>query len=635
MGVNPEAARAAEDVETLSHYEQLRASAELLLGGSGFSIRIDRQLPAVMAFSHAGREVLVNPERMKEKGMNDAERRFVFGHEIAHFVQLCADPDAYLGTFDRATERAEKAAAADQERVRQSWNRFYNVFLDIHDNAIVERRSPWMQRMSAETNPRMTLYANKFTVADLRGRAKTEQFLFSILRKAMLGPDAAVHVDDDVERAVGAPYSYLGRKHDTFYDFVRTKFFDPTADLGVLLSALERTAAPLFDAFLQMDLRNRKNLEDVENPDLNGEGIDEEGARKAAKEVKDARATGSAKAGKSADNRFTEASVREGFTPEQARTMLEIRNAADGACQDFIEVWGMFLHASQETRAVETGGYRTGYAPDVDSIVRALPRLQTEPDSLRPFLRRTEEPEREIVTPKRIELYLAIDQSGSMDKEKRRRTQEAAYALAMSLVQFQRNMAVWTQEDGQMPVDINVRIIGFGDKTSELLFRAEDEKRDGTLRAEAGGTVETRLWKAILAMSENLGGTQDAPALRDIADELSAADRAMGLEDRIAVVLEITDGETQTEAESTLLVDRINREPGTFARALQIPGLLSADTPPPKHDENDPPALPPAPTGTFQRVWRKNGVQLGSVNQLRTVALRTLADALQGRERES
>jgi len=168
---------------------RLRADGELILGASGFGLRIDRDLPAVMAFSHESRTVIINPGRIEDKGFSPSEFRYVFGHEIAHFVQMAQDPDTYLRTFAIAKERAVKQPEDIKDLVQSAWDRFFNIFLDIQDNSIVDRRSLWTHDFGEDRHPRATLYREKATQEDMSGGPKTEQFLFAILRKVMV-PDA-------------------------------------------------------------------------------------------------------------------------------------------------------------------------------------------------------------------------------------------------------------------------------------------------------------------------------------------------------------------------------------------------------------------------------------------------------------
>jgi hypothetical protein len=630
-----------KNTEVLAFYEQLRVDGELILGGSGFNLRLDRSLPAVMAFAHETRTVLINPDAIELKGLNAAEKRYVFGHEIAHFVQMARDPDSYLHTFELAEERASQAPEEMQDHVKRAWGRFYNVFLDINDNAIVDRRSMWTQRLSDTKHPRDSLYRHKMTQENMSGGAKAEQFLFGVLRRAMLGPEAALTLDPDVQQELEKPYTYLGRRYASFFDFARRKFFDPELSPATLLSALERTACPLFERFLQDDLASGKIKEPLKQPvDLEGNDLDAEQAKKIVKGIKEANKSGKERAQDKATADFKERMAGRGFSAAQIKRMLEIQERTNDVYQTIVDFWGLFLQVAKVAELVEQKGFRSGHQVEVDEFIRQIPQLETQPDQLKLFSRRFIEPMQESFRPKSIELHLVLDLSGSMDTDKRKATQEAAYALARSLIQFRRNQHALAQESDPL-MEINLNLIGFGSSHQELFERFPDETTSGTVRDEDTSELDIRLWRAILAIgSKDLGGTVDAPALQAVEKEVSRPDRAEARErgDRVAVLFEITDGETETVGDSASVVTKLNKMPGVYARGIQIPGLLHADASPlPRRGAGDEEFRPPEvvnPSGAFEAVWGNQGRRLDRLEQLRPILLQLLFEALKQRAEE-
>ncbi|MCR4314268.1 MAG: hypothetical protein NUV84_03410, partial [Candidatus Uhrbacteria bacterium] len=323
-------------------FERLRADGEILLGGSGFHIAFDSNIPAVMVFAHETRTVLINPEKILEKGLNEREMRYLFGHEIAHFVQLVSDPDTYMRTFELQEEKARSVPKKDRKKVEQMWGRFYNVFLDIHDNAIGDRRGVWAQKSRPGEHPRETLYS-KFAPENLSGSPKTEQFLFGVLRRAMLGTEASLVIDADVKEVLEKPFMYLGRSYPNFFDFARKKFFDAELPLSTFLSVLERSAAPLFERFLQQDLA-AGILDKATRPvDLDGSDMDPKAGKEMVRGVKKVKASPADKAAAKEAENFVEKMGGKGFSEAQIRRMLEIRERANEVYGSLVDLWQVFL----------------------------------------------------------------------------------------------------------------------------------------------------------------------------------------------------------------------------------------------------------------------------------------------------
>ncbi len=631
--------QAREDREARAEYQQYFVDGQLLLGGSGFGLEINRSLPAVMAFDHKRRMVLVNPEKIDGKELSPEEKRYVFSHEIAHFVQLTQDPDTYLRTFDLAEEKAKSAPLQYSAQTRQVWGRFYNVFLDVHDNATVDRRSMWTQQSGDGEHPRESIYKEKFTQEDMSGGPKTEQFLFGVLRRAMLGSEAPLILDTDVSEVLDAPFTYLGKTYDSFYQFAQKKFYNAELPLSVLVSSLERSAAPLFEKFVQMD-QESGDIEKATRPvDMDGEDMDVDQMKDLIKQVKESKAPSSEKAAKKERGDFSEKMKGQGFSDGEISRMLEIREKANEVYRSLVDLWGVFIQSTFTTEMVEDTKHRSGHAPDVDQFIRQFPDYVSQPDKLRIFLKRFMSPEVESETPKLIELQLVLDLSGSMDKEKRHAVQEAAYSLSKSLLQFKRDKEMLSGDLGSN-TDINLRFVGFGSSTQDLFERTSNELAEGVLNDEDSEDLDARLWRAILNIeSVDLGGTEDALALQQVHEEVTGHDRNETYKegDRVSVVMEITDGDTSTQSASRQIVDELYALPGVYPRAIQIPGGLLPDFIDPKGDDGRqggrsqmlPEFLPP--TAAFENVWVDRGVRLDDVQQLRVAMMKLVFDALRKR----
>lgn len=636
--ISADAVRRAEaDREHLDFFRRLTTDGNIILGTLGFGIRISRETQT-LAFDHKTQHVLINPEFIERKRLSESEKRYVFGHEIAHFVQLVQNPDVYLETFEDAARRSE--AEEDEgvrDYVRKAWDRFYNVFLDVHDNAIVDARSMWTQSLSPAEHPRHTLY-EKFE-GDLRGQSRTEQFNFAVLKYAMTGK--MPEVDDDVAAVLSSPFKYAGRTYADIPEFVKEGFFDPSLTLGVWMSKLRRTMVPVYERLLRDDLAEG-DLKPPDTPiELSEEGLDWDAAKRTADSVKRAKESAQTRAQRAGNEHYEEQLAARGFSEREITEMQGIRERTMGIYPTAVDLWDAFLRQDVLYDVVQQSGYRTGENFDVDAFVRELPTLLTRPDDARFMERSTYEQVAEHERPKRLELHLILDLSGSMDAEKRRAVQDVSYSLMRSLLQYRTNKNMYSERD-EAPLRVNIREIGFGSTTQDLLVRREDEIAARSTLEDDSGDVEARLARGILNISStDLGGTADAPALESVVDDIGTPDITEALEqdDAAVVVIEITDGETQTAPASALAVRALNAKPNVFARAIQIPGPLFADQPRvPEAGAHGEPRMPETveSTGTFESVWGKYGEKLESLGDLKSVLLRILFAALfEKKSRES
>jgi len=110
------------------------------------------------------------------------------------------------------------------------------------------------------------------------------------------------------------PLVYFGKTYDNLFKFVREKFFDANLSLNVLLSILERSVAPMFEQFMEMDLKSGEINKATHPVDINGEDMDPGQIKDLIKQIKDANAPASDKATLKEQGRFSEGMKSRGFS---------------------------------------------------------------------------------------------------------------------------------------------------------------------------------------------------------------------------------------------------------------------------------------------------------------------------------
>lgn len=611
------------ETRTRERFEKLVPRAQVMLGGTGFGIRIDFTIPT-LTFDHNTREVCINPNFIERRKLTQAEQEYVFFHEIGHFAQLADDSDVYLGTFEQAKTEAHTHPEAISPYVEAAWNHFFNAFDDMDTNAKVEARNPTLQKNEGAdtTSVRSALY-RKIVAGSLNGKPKTEQFNFAVLHAVMLPNDERLQVDEDVKNRLEAPYAYLGKGYASFYAFAKEKFFDGKLDYGNFRSRARRAAEPLFREFLTIDLASG-DIEKVQrSPDLCGEARDGKEAGRIADGIKRAREGASKRAGRSQRDRLTNLMREQGFSEQEVRRMLEIQEKTKEAYTKMIDIWEhLFTVMPFFEREIQTG-FRSGQEFDVEAFVGQIDRFLTNPDALRVFSRDVLEPAGERVEPRLIDLRLILDASGSMNTDRKNITQESAFALCMSLLQFYRNRKF--SEGDTAAIEICFSIHGFGDNT-EVFLKIDQATWENDL--ENPHKIEMLLMRALFDYHRtDLGGTQDNGALQIAYNDLNAPDVLAKLKngDAVALIFEVTDGETTTAIDSASTKTLLDTIPNVSSHGLKIPGSLQPDTPPiPNKNEGGHASEIVQASNAFTTVWGKDGHLLPDIRSLPEALLKIL-----------
>jgi hypothetical protein len=600
-----DAQESSEPTEVKHDMARLRRDGDVILGKSGYSVQIVEGSTQIktMAFGHEEKVVYINPDFLRT--LSEEEGRYVFGHEIGHFSQFAEDPDLYVGTFEKAEKRSRQHPDAVQSHVQKAWNRFYNAVLDVHTNVRVEERSPWVQKKEGTENPRVSLYS-KISQPDMREAPRCEQFSWSILRACMLPNGDPTQVGDDVSAVLNVPVKYLGRTYPTLIDFVQQKF-KKDQPIGRFLRIVERALVPLFTSLIDADVADGQIQNQEMVFDLSGEDMDADEAKEMKEGMKEGEKTASEQAADRSKAK-SDAELREsGFTNEQRARINEIVENTTETFTKIADFWKVVQQKITEWEEVNQAGFRSGQV-NVAEAVRQWPTLMTDPSNARIFDRKESLEKRTELRPTAIDLRLVVDLSGSMGDEERKAMQELLYCITQSLFLHERRQNAGQEEKA---LRINLEIDGFGDASEELFDRTPKEKADRSIDTRSPRGLRHKLYRALIAMQEkNLGGTVDGPVLERHAESVSAASReADTAAMRTTIVVEITDGASDTAEQSRTAVEALNAAPDTYAVALLLSETGSNDT--------------------FEFVWGEHGQHVAKTADLPDALMKVLFSAIQ------
>lgn len=627
------------DQESLREYYELMRPLGEVFGQMGFGIRISPKAKSFY-FDHRRREVVVSTRLIENRDLTTAEQKFVFLHEIGHLIQMAQDPDAYLEIFDIAQQKGDEAG---DPRVGKMWGKFFNDMLDIFDNSIVIQRNPAYQRGGREEHLSLELYQKLFPQGDYSPAPKSLQFCHALLRGMMI-PEERLRIDPQIQELLERERTLLGVQWNSLYDFVRDQLLNHRRNLTQVARVVKYFLSPFFEELLTEDIRDG-NLPDDDDHDLE-EGdidalLDPKTAKELAEALKKARQSPTEQQEEGVRHHFEKWAQAQGISPQEFGRILEIQKMTGPISDSLSTLWEQFIQRESGLVLEESDRtFPTGTSVSGEALLANIPVLLTDPRKAEIYARHLPEEEREQIRPKKITLVLLVDVSGSMHEEKKKIAivQEAMYSVIKSLIKFYRNSSLALEPYGEeFPVSVDYRMIGFGNKTQELLERTPEENRTGQKRDLPGVDLDQQLATATINISRtNLGGTEDAPALQIVEESISSQrEEALKNGDEILIVLEMTDGETQTAKRTKETVARLNGRKNVFCRAIQIPGGNYREDLP-KPDPTDPDSLRPPEvlpeSGKFKEIWGTHGVRLEELEALKDAMAQILYDATQSAE---
>ncbi len=603
------------------------------LGGRGIDIVFSSGVKT-LAFDHERGAVIINLDFFREAGLDFDEIVFCLAHEIGHLIQLTKDPEGYLRIFEFIEKLAEEKATNDEEReiLRQIYHSFFNVLLDINDNKIIEEQIvPYHPQEGSKANVPANLYKTKLfppsegrEIPDYSKEPYYAQFLNYILRKIMTNEES--EISPEVKNILNEKILVYGEEI-TIEEFIRN-YIQPTTFLcrDILLLA-KQFLWPIFEKLIIMDieagtLRPAEVIRIIDGPNSRetAEKL-KEVAEKVIEKERESKKPSGEKLEEFGRKLFEDNLKKMGFSQHEINTLLEIKEACKEEVDNLAKVWHSFMREVDTIIMEKVTRQKWGQRVNIPDLVLQWPKLLTNPQELE-VMERNVPTLKKFLLPKSIKIVLVLDLSESMTEAKRLEVQKVAYTIAQSLKKFKEE--VLSQFRGEAieeeVIETQVDFIGFGSSTQELPFeKSENEEKD--------------FYQAILDIKKNLGGTKDAPALSLALEKFTPKDfEKIEKGELLAIILEITDGETQTAEESKEKISQIN-ERGIFCRGIQIPGDILAEIPPEEIEkrrikESKPLYEIMPTTGTFAEVWGDKGLRIDHISQLNKIVSQLLQEAI-------
>jgi len=623
--------------EIKKYFEGLEILGRVFSGYGVYELRVDPQAET-FAFDHQAREIIVSPRLIESLNLGRKEKKYVFLHELGHLIQLFQDPESYLESFETTKKKAKESKAPKAHE--KAWRNFFNTFFDIHSNSIIRAQMPIYQRGGSSEKVPENLYSQKaFPKKDYSQAPLSVQFANYLLRRTMV-PEEEVIVEEETRRVIGQKVYFFGREYNSLEEFVKKEIFNPAKTTKDIMFLLKEFLMPIYEKFLAKDAEKGR-LEEIPSSlgDISMDGdLSEKVIRDIAQGIKKIKQSGKEKYRQNLRKKFEDWARGKGFSEKEIRRIEEIQERVSEIVDDLEDLWRNFIQKSVEIERGKVSGFKKGASVSPQEMMRELPILLTQPSEAKIFTRCLPEIRQESIKPKRINLELIVDLSGSMDDEKRKAVQEVAYALNKSLINFYRQGNLSVVDEGiEFPVRINYRILGFGSSVEELTETTEEEKRERVKKDRPPRDLDEELLRAILKIEKiDLESTEDNLALEEVRKKITPAvkeDLEKGEE--VWVILEITDGETGTLQQSKSLVKEFNSIENVYCRAIQVPGPIYNEKPREKFPETstskerlEPPEILP-PTGTFREVWgEKWGKRLENLGIFKETVLNILYDAL-------
>lgn len=220
------------------------------------------------------------------------ELQFANYHELAHFMDMRKNPDAYLENFKQIEKDAESLAqkyhASHPDTQLESVKRFYydelhglyNVMDDVYVNNVVLDYNHFFDTGDGKAAV-VSLYRDKlgFGEADLTGQPLHRQMIYSLLRDEMIGDvEGKSIVDERVQTVLNK--KKLGKRIldliDTDLKPIRGALVDPAKRYNIIRTLIQPEFLTLLEASLN-DHDHKQNQNQNQEQDQNQEQNKEQG----------------------------------------------------------------------------------------------------------------------------------------------------------------------------------------------------------------------------------------------------------------------------------------------------------------------------------------------------------------------
>lgn len=604
---------------------------------------------------------------------NDDELNFANHHEIAHFIDMKKNPEAYLENFERMEHRAEELAKdylakhpdkANLSAVKKFYydelHTLYNILDDICVNNLVLQRNKFFDRGDGREGIG-TLYEKLgFGEADQTSQPFHRQMAFSLLRDEMIGKTHGESVvDESVKESLEK--KKLGK---TIREIIDTEL---KPRQGILIDPAERykkiraLIEPEYLKLLEIALEEQEEKQDEEQQGERGEGGengesgnegqqgeqsensngdnefnpfgDKKGKQKQADildhgENNDQVIKDILKSLKESDEidkmspderekyqnekRVKEFDKEHGISRAERAESERIKSETSKARKEMREFWKRLIGKSIEYRQTKIHEQRKGRL-NIGSYIRKYPEaIEAERKGDLKSLEIYDKNglERLVVDqPEMIDVTLLVDCSGSMGSGGKIDAAKKAAALLMYSIKDFNDELERTRRETHSKLRANTEVLVFGADFAEV---KQFDKKSSYSNNDAA------IIKSISKINNDRGTTDDAAPLGDILSRLTGDEKAKIQQGKLKkIIFEITDGEPDNPK---LTSGRLNElaKAGVIVVGFQIGNV--------NNNERD----------TFQKIWdndqnggNKYGVFIGEeIDKLPGSLMDALANSL-------
>ncbi|MBR3353558.1 VWA domain-containing protein [Candidatus Saccharibacteria bacterium] len=582
------------------------------------------------------------------------ELQFANYHELAHFMDMRKNPDAYLENFKQMEKDAESLAqkyhASHPDTQLESVKRFYydelhglyNVMDDIYVNNVVLDHNHFFDTGDGKAAV-VSLYRDKlgFGKADLTGLPLHHQMIYSLLRDEMIGDvEGKSIVDERVQIVLNK--KKLGKRRildliDTDLKPIRGALVDPAKRYNIIRTLIQPEFLALLEASLndqehkqnqnqnQEQDQNQEQNQEIEASDFDPFG-DKDNLRKDrdlldkgdnARQITESILESFKEADKIdkmsreerdkylADKAIKEFDDAHGITETQRKESERIEKNIKSARKEMRKFWRGLIGKSIEYRQTIIHRQKRGRL-NIPEYSRQYPQvIESEQTG---NLRELEVYdrlglEREIVDqPEQIDVSLLVDCSGSMDKQKIQAAKEAAALLMWSIKDFNDELEIANSK-----LRANTEVITFGsDFKTEKPFNYNKSASDN----------DADIIKSISTIDNNRGSTDDESPLVAIGSTITNKDRTRLQNKKLKkIIIEITDGSPDNPNATSTQVRKLAKE-GVLMIGFQVGEVREGER------------------QTFDAIWSNGddnikGIRIGrNVSELPMRLIQALSDSL-------
>jgi len=581
-------------------------------------------------FNHETETLVISMRQLNEIGLTTM-RAFDFAvlHEGFHLRELSEDPVGFQKSMKRYDGTPHHGMAF----------RLHNCTQDIYVNSCIKNECPVYRTAGGDFTDEVKSYYTQhlFKERDFSKISFAQQFTDYLLQIGMgvahdvtLSPEVKKIFDDGIMDFSGDRVSF---KEFIDLHFRPTSCATPTERERITRRSLvaHLKLYPILQELLKLD---------DEAGRTQAEQKSRSGAAKSsgAPNPGDQSSVGAAEGDATPDNgpgnlpdkviqdlikHFTEKKAEREMSPEERRKreqQRQIRAAGSGVgvpphkTDKFIEVvervrpfvdqlkdaWDEIQTESSTMLTDVDGPFTRGFSLNLPAAVRDFHNVMNNPSGARVQNRRVPN---EVVREFPVELMvrLVIDCSGSMSGQLSE-VEAAVVAVGMSL-QAKNLEAI---DDGR-PFTCGLQVVTFQGQgaSKEVLPRTHAIRVTDLLRSY--GSIHAD------------GGTFDDEALRIVEESVASLPAAIELDTkRIDLVIEITDGATQTEAQTRAAIARLEAR-GMIMSAIFIgeDDAASSGSQPPNANADQSNGAPfPSNDDQFDRLWQHRGIRIADVAAL-------------------